>query len=158
MRKLRYSLVTLLLTLLSVSATADNVNYLVIDLTDGSQTVVALAAQPSISCLAGELKVTAAGEDKLIASLDQIRRYTFSAEVPASIHSSALPSPRFAPGHVYLSNVAQGETVRVFSTSGRLVKSVRISDDGTADIDLTDQGKGLYIVKSKHSSIKVINQ
>lgn len=158
MRKLRYSLVTLLLAFLSASATADNVKYLVIDLTDGSQTVVALADQPSITCQAGELKVTVAGEDKLTAALDQVRHYAFSAEVPTSIQSFAMPSSRFELGHVYLSNVEQNETVRVFSASGRLVKSVRIGDNGTADIDLTDQGKGLYIVKSKHSSIKVINQ
>ena len=34
----------------------------------------------------------------------------------------------------------------------------RINSDGTADIDLTALGKGLYIVKSAKTSIKVMNK
>ena len=51
-----------------------------------------------------------------------------------------------------------GETVRVFTVDGKLVASQRINGEGTADIDLTTLGKGLYIVKSAKTSIKVMNK
>ena len=39
-----------------------------------------------------------------------------------------------------------------------LLTTARISVDGNADIDLTTLGKGLYIVKTPKTSIKILNQ
>ena len=48
--------------------------------------------------------------------------------------------------------------MRVYTTDGRMAGSYRIADNGSADIDLTTLGKGLYIVKTPKTSIKILNQ
>lgn len=158
MRKLSYSILTLLLSFLSVNTMASKVDYLVVDLTDGSQTVVALADQPTITSQGGELKVMVAGETKVSAALGDVKMYSFSADMPSSIKNIISESSRLEQGHVYFTKAQAGETVAVYKSNGHLVKQVRISDDGSADIDLSTLPKGLYIVKSKKSSIKVINK
>ena len=151
-------LFVLLVALIATSAKAESVQYLVLDLSDGSQTVVALADQPVITCQNGELKVTVAGEERVSALLSAVRQYRFSA-TPTSVQSlKQIPTSRQALGHVYIANAQEGETVRVFTINGRQVAQQRIAADGTADIDLTVLGKGLFIVKSKTTSIKVINK
>lgn len=157
MKKLKF-LFVLLVALMATSAKAENVQYLVLELNDGSQTVVALADQPVLTLQDGELKVTVAGEERLSAPLESVKEYSFSA-TPTAIQSlQSAPTSRLEMGHVYMANAQEGDVVRVFTIDGRQVTQQRIASDGTADIDLTVLGKGLYIVKSKTSSIKVINK
>lgn len=159
MKKIIFPIVTLLLSLMPFSLLAENVSYLVVDLADGSQTVVPLADQPVISCKGGELKVTVADDVKVSASLSDVRQYAFSIDVPTSVGSLMSKSEaRLEQGHVYMANAKAGETVGIYKPGGQLVKQVRIGHDGLADIDLTALAKGLYIVKSANTSIKIINK
>ena len=85
--------------------------------------------------------------------------YPCSYPLPTAIQEIlAEESSRLEQGHVYFANAREGETVRVFTVDGRLVASQRVSGEGIADIDLTTLGKGLYIVKSARTSIKVVNK
>lgn len=105
------------------------------------------------------LKVTVAGEEKLSADLSQGLSYKFLAEDPTAIQEVLnKETSRLELGHVYIAHAKAGETVRVFTVDGKLVASQRINGEGTADIDLTTLGKGLYIVKSAKTSIKVMNK
>ena len=105
------------------------------------------------------LKVTVAGEEKLSADLSQGLSYKFLSEDPTAIQEVLnKETSRLELGHVYIAHAKAGETVRVFTVDGKLVASQRINGEGTADIDLTTLGKGLYIVKSAKTSIKVMNK
>jgi hypothetical protein len=157
MKKLKFYFM-LLVMLMATSAKAENMQYLVFDLSDGTQTVIALADQPVITCQGGELKVMVAGEVKVQASLDDVAKYSFSPTAVTGIQEMAKEVSRMEMGHVYIAHAKKGETVRVFSIDGRQVAAARINDEGTADIDLTTLGKGLYIVKSAKTSIKVMNK
>jgi hypothetical protein len=156
MKKLKF-LFTLLVLMLTASASAEGMQYVVFDLKDGSQTVIALQDKPVITCQGGELKVTVAGQEKVSASLGDVAKYYFS-DSPLNIFEMADEKPRIEMGHLYVTRANAGESVRVYTTDGRIVGSYRISADGNADIDLTTLGKGLYIVKTAKASIKILNQ
>ena len=156
MKKLKF-LFTLLVLMLTASASAEGMQYVVFDLRDGTQTVIALQDKPVITCQGGELKVTVAGEEKVSASLGDVAKYYFS-DTPLSIFEMADEKPRIEMGHLYVTRAKAGESVRVYTTDGRMVGSYRISADGNADIDLTTLGKGLYIVKTAKASIKILNK
>jgi len=154
--------ITLLLALLFIFLTgvkAADVQYLVVSLTDGTKAEMALADEPVITFAGDELKVTVAGVEKVAASMSEVVDYHFTT-TPTGIEQvkDEKSSSRFAYGHVYISNAKKGDVMRVYATDGRLVISERVSDNGTADINLNELGKGIYIIKSSKSSIKVINQ
>ena len=157
MKKLKFYLM-LLVMLMATSAKADNVKYLVLN-SGGEETVIALADEPVMTIEESILKVTVAGEEKLSAYLSQGLSYKFLAEDPTAIQEVLnKETSRLELGHVYIAHAKAGETVRVFTVDGKLVASQRINGEGTADIDLTTLGKGLYIVKSAKTSIKVMNK
>lgn len=157
MKKLKFYLM-LLVMLMATSAKADNVKYLVLN-SGGEETVIALADEPVMTIEESILKVTVAGEEKLSAGLSQGLSYKFLAEDPTAIQEVLnKETSRLELGHVYIAHAKAGETVRVFTVDGKLVASQRINGEGTADIDLTTLGKGLYIVKSVKTSIKVMNK
>ena len=156
MKKLKL-LFTLLVLLVTTSASAEGMKYVVFDLRDGTQTVIALQDKPIITCQSGELKVTVAGEEKVSASLGDVAKYYFS-DTPSGIFEMTEEKPRIEMGHLYVTRAKAGESVRVYTSDGRMVGSYRISADGNADIDLTTLGKGLYIVKTAKASIKILNK
>ena len=157
MKKLKFYLM-LLVMLMATSAKADNVKYLVLN-SGGEETVIALADEPVMTIEESILKVTVAGEEKLSADLSQGLSYKFLAEDPTAIQEVLnKETSRLELGHVYIAHAKAGETVRVFTVDGKQVASQRIHGEGTADIDLTTLGKGLYIVKSAKTSIKVMNK
>lgn len=156
MKKLKFYLM-LLVMLMATSAKADNVKYLVLN-SGGEETVIALADAPVMTINEGMLKVTVAGVEKLSADLSQGLTYSFSETATSIQEVLNNESSRLEQGHVYIAHAREGETVRVFTIDGKLVASQRINSEGTADIDLTTLGKGLYIVKSAKTSIKVMNK
>ena len=156
MKKLKF-LFTMLVLMATASASAEGMQYVVFDLKDGTQTVIALEDKPVITCQGGELKVTVAGQEKVSAPLGDVAKYYFS-ETPLGIFDVTEEKPRIEMGHLYIANAKTGDVVRVYTTDGRMVGNFRIADNGSADIDLTTHGKGLYIVKTAKASIKILNQ
>lgn len=157
MKKIKIYLL-LLVMLVATGAKAENVKYLVLN-SGGEETVIALADEPVMTINESTLKVTVAGVEEFSADLSEGLTYSFSETAPTAIQAVLNEeSSRLLQGHVYIANAHEGETVRVFTIDGKLVASQRISSEGTADIDLTALGKGLYIVKSSKTSIKIMNK
>ena len=156
MKKLKF-LFTMLVLMMTVSASAEGMQYVVFELKDGTQTVIALQEKPVITCLGGELKVTVAGQEKVSAPLGDVAKYYFS-DTPSDIFEMAEEKPRIEMGHLYIARAKAGDIVRVYTTDGRMAGTYRIAENGSADIDLTTLGKGLYIVKTSKTSIKILNQ
>ncbi len=156
MKKLKF-LFTLLVLMVTVGASAEGMQYVVFDLKDGTQTVIALQDKPVITCQNGELKVSVAGEEKVSASLGDVAKYYFS-DTPSAIFEVADEKPRIEMGHLYVARAKAGDIVRVYTSDGRMVGNYRVAADGSADIDLTTLGKGLYIVRTAKASLKILNQ
>ena len=157
MKTLKFYLV-LLAVLMAANMKAGNVQYLVLDLANGSQSVVALQDQPVITCTNGELKVTVGSEVKVTASLGDVAKYSFSEDVTNALKEVLGEESRLEEGHFYVANAKKGDAVRVYSADGRLLVTQRVNDNGVADVDLTTLGKGLFIVKSAKTAIKVMNK
>ena len=156
MKKLKF-LFTMLVLMMTVSASAEGMQYVVFELKDGTQTVIALQEKPVITCQGGELKVTVAGQEKVSAPLGDVAKYYFS-DTPSDIFEMAEEKPRIEMGHLYIARAKAGDIVRVYTIDGRMAGTYRIAENGSADIDLTTLGKGLYIVKTSKTSIKILNQ
>ena len=156
MKTLKF-LFTMLVLMTTASASAEGMQYVVFDLKDGTQTVIALQDKPVITCQGGELKVTVAGQEKVSAPLGDVAKYYFS-DTPSDIFEMAEEKPRIEMGHLYIARAKAGDFIRVYTTDGRMAGTYRIAENGSADIDLTTLGKGLYIVKTSKTSIKILNQ
>ena len=157
MKTLKF-LLMVLAVLMTTGMKAGNVQYLVLDLANGSQTVVALEDLPVITCKGGELKVTVGSDVKVVASLDEVAKYSFSEGIPSSLPEVVGEESRVELGHVYIANAQRGDAVRVYTANGRQVALLRADDRGFADVDLSTLGKGLFIVKTSKTSIKVMNK
>ncbi len=103
MKKLKF-LFTMLVLMVTASASAEGMQYVVFDLKDGTQTVIALEDKPVITCQGGELKVTVAGQEKVSASLVDVAKYYFS-ETPLGIFDVTEEKPRIEMGHLYIANI-----------------------------------------------------
>jgi hypothetical protein len=156
MKKLKFYLM-LLVVALATGAKAESVKYLVLN-AGGEQTVIALADNPILTISDGMLKVKVAGEEKVSASLADGLSYSFQETVPTGIAETLATeeSSRLEQGHVYIANAQKGEVVRIFTADGKLVATQYIDDNGSADVDLTALGKGLYIVKTTKTAVKII--
>lgn len=147
----------MLLGAASMDVHAGLVKYLVLNTTDGQQ-VIALADKPVMTISGGELKVTVGGVEKVSAKLDNVMNYQFQEQDATAISNILTKGDRLAEGHVYMTSVKAGETIVVFAADGRQVISQVVGSDGQIDIDLTTLPKGVYIVKSPATSLKVINK
>ena len=157
MKTLKFFLMVLAL-LMTTNMKAGNVQYLVLDLANGTQTVVALEDLPVVTCKGGELKVTVGSDVKVSASLDEVAKYSFSEGIPTALQEVVREESRIELGHIYITNAKKGDVVRVYTVNGRQVAQQRADDNGFADVDLSTLGKGLFIVKTSKTSIKVMNK
>ncbi|MBR2203547.1 MAG: hypothetical protein IJ914_05090 [Prevotella sp.] len=157
--KLKKKLFAVLALLLGVSmgARADVVKYLVLSTTDGQQ-VIALADNPVMTVSGGVLKVSVGGVEKVSTSLANVREYTFQDQRATAISEILADGYNLSEGHVFMSNVKAGETITVYGADSRRVSAQRVAADGRVDIDLTTLPKGVYIIKSPTTSIKVLNE
>ena len=156
MKKQKFLFMLLAMLMMAVGTKAAEAQYVVFDLKD-AQVVIALQDRPVINCQNGELKVTVGGETKVTAPLGDVVKYSFT-DTPSGIGNVNDEQTHMELGHVYVAHAPKGATVRVFTIDGKQVTAQRIGDDGSADIDLSPLGKGLFIVKTPHSSIKIINK
>ena len=101
--------------------------------------------------------MTVAGEEKVSASLVDVTKYYFS-DTPLGIFDITEEKPRIEMGHLYVTRGKTDDAVRVYTTDGRMVGTYPITANGTTDIDLTTLGKGLFIVRTAKTSIKILNQ
>ena len=79
-------------------------------------------------------------------------------EEPEAINNVTAEKFRFEMGNLFLTNGHSGETIRVFSSNGQLIKTINADNNGAVNINLKSMAKGIYIVKAEQASIKVLNK
>ena len=143
-----------LLTPLGVFAN-NEVKFLSIELRNGTTAEFALADRPVIT-LTGGMTIT--------ASLSDVVRYTFKTvggttglEDDTKTQSSQ-PQSVFEEGHVRFTNLPARAPISVVTIDGRIVLKTQAGTDGRADIDLSQQHTGIYILRTPTISIKVFNK
>lgn len=151
-----------LLTPLGVFAN-NEVKFLSIELRNGTTAEFALADRPVITLTGGIMKAATAGKT-ITASLSDVVRYTFKTEGGTTgieddtKTQSSQPQSVFEEGHVRFTNLPARAPISVVTIDGRLVLKTQAGTDGRADIDLSQQHTGIYILRTPTISIKVFNK
>ena len=70
----------------------------------------------------------------------------------------ATAKTTFADGRLQVSGLQPGSQVAVAGLDGSNRLTLKAADDGTAIVDLHSLPAGVYIVRTAHSSVKVINK
>ena len=136
MRTKHFIIATMLAALTSTECLADEVRFLVVNGKDGTNTTFALSDNPKVSCKSGELTVTAGS-----------RTFTLG-------HGSV----KMENGCVVFSGLNAGSTVSVYQQDGRLIKDSKADADGNAIVELSGMPKGVLIIHSNKTDIKIINR
>lgn len=136
---------------------ADDVCYLVVNAKDGTKTTFALSDEPKVSCKAGKLEINSKGTTFSL-SLADVRNYTFSVESTGIIEVDKESNLRMENGRVFFEGLPAGNLVSAYTQDGRLVKDFKADANGTVIVDLSGLSKGIVILHSNKTDIKIINR
>lgn len=157
MRTKHFIIATMLAALPLVECLADGVQFLVVNGKDGTKTTFALADNPKVSCKDGELSVVA-GSRTFTLSLADVQNYLFSVESTGIEEVMKDGSVKLENGCVVFSGLNAGGVVNVYLQDGRLIKGLKADAGGNAVVRLTDLPKGVLIIHSNKTDIKIINR
>lgn len=136
---------------------ADGVRYLVVNAKDGTQTTFALADEPRISFENGEL-IILSNSQSFSLNLDEVQNYAFAEQATAIAQVVEQGDVKLENGFVIFNGLTAGSNVSVYSQDGKLVKTCKANEKGTAVVDLSDLSKGILILHSNNTNIKIINK
>lgn len=149
------NLAFLLVLMISLSAKAQ-VEFLIVNLSDGSAASVALADHPVMKTSDGQFTVEAENL-KLSVPISEVVGYSFS-EVSAVEETMVTSSHNIDNNHIIFSNMKDGENISIFSMNGMIMAQATTNADGKADINISNFPLGAYIVRTSSSSFKFIKK
>ena len=153
----RNFIVLILAALPFVGTLADSVRFLILDAKDGSNTEFALAEEPKLSFANGELNIISSSRTFSI-NLSDVEKYAFS-EVSTGIKDvMKVGSLKLENGFVIFSGLSIGSKVSAYMQDGKMIKEFKADDKGSTLLDLSVLPKGILIIKSNKTSIKIINR
>ncbi len=150
-------------TMRADEAGTKKVQYLVVVQTDGTKTEFALEDQPTLSFNGNDVVVTAT-DKKVTFSMQGIDNYHFvTKSVTTGIQQvestpQANGEPTYSPADASVSGLKAGAKLMVFSINGQLIKTIVATEDGKANVNLTDLTPGIYIIKTPTKSFKVMKR
>ena len=157
MRTRHFIIATMLAALPWAECLADGVRFLVVNGRDGTKMTFALADNPKVSCKSGELKVIA-GSRTFTLGLADVQNYQFAEESTGIENVIKDGSVKMENGCVVFCGLNAGSTVSVYLQDGRLIKECKTDADGNAIVDLSNLPKGVLIIHSSKTDIKIINR
>lgn len=136
-------------------AMAEDVTVLQVNYTDGTNVNFAFADKPVATIKADSVAFSSAA-NSVKTDMSQLKNFKFITEGEATgIHSVKQGNAQISAGNAYLSNLRDGETVRVFTVGGQQVLAVK-AVDGSASLDLNHLGRGVFIIRTATTSTKVL--
>lgn len=136
---------------------ADGVRYLVVNAKDGTMTSFALADEPKVSSNDGKLKIVSKSTTFSL-SLAEVRNYAFSENLTGIAVVEKDGNLRMENDHVVFNGLPSGSMVSAYMQDGQLAKDFKADANGTAVVDLSDLPKGIVILHSNKTDIKIINK
>ena len=134
------------------------VNYLKINLADGTNASFALADDPKVSIAHNELTVETA-EQTITVPFDNLVNYTFYDSLTSGMHNAEYKNvPQWDNGKISFDGLGAGEKVTVYDTAGNIVHRISASDDGNATVDTSTWRVGVYIVRTSQTTIKFLKK
>ncbi len=153
----RFNFVLLaLLLLMVIPMRAVDVQYLTI-VSQGNSVSFALSEKPVITYQYNQLVVATAKETIEIPVAD-ITGTRFE-ESPSSIHNlMSEDKPQIKGCLICFSDLIHGTLVQVFTSDGHNIVKVKADYSGTAQVNLSEFPKGIYLIKAGKQTIKIINK
>jgi len=145
--------------LMGLAAKAQTAQYLIVTLQDETKTVFALAEKPVVTMADGIFKAETPSQAIEVAIAD-VLNYTFSDQAPYTDieQVSADTKPIIEAGRAQLAGLKPGTIVNVFTIDGRRAANAVAASNGTADIDLSGLGNGVFILTTPSASYKIYNR
>ena len=148
------------MTLLSLPASAQSDQYLVLTQASGEISRFALTDAPVITFADGSLVVTC-GEMTLTTSMEGLRSsfedVSTSIVPPPTEGARGGQAPTFSFARSTFEGLKTGDTVTIYTLDGKKIGSTKADNEGHAAIDLTPFGRGVYILRTPTVSIKIEN-
>lgn len=125
----------------------------------GESAIVLLAEQPVLTADSNEVNVTA-GENSFTFPLENYVDIVFVDSeytgVKDIMSTGEAPLFSFIAGSATVSNLKQGNLVRLYTLDGSLKASGKADGDGNVTLDLAGHEKGVYLVTVNGISFKVL--
>lgn len=136
---------------------ADGARFLVVNSKDGTKTTFALADEPKISFVDGELSIVS-NSKKFAMNIANVKNYTFAEESTGIGKVIKNGNVKVENGCVIFSGMTAGCKVSAYMQDGRLITEYTANTNGTAFIDLSILPQGIIILHSGKTDIKVVNR
>ena len=136
---------------------ADGARFLVVNSKDGTKTTFALADEPKISFVDGELSIVS-NSQTFTTNIANVKYYAFAEESTGIGEVIKNGNLKFENGYVVFSGLTVGSKVTAYTQDGRLIKECTANANGTVFIDLSILPKGIIILHSSKTDIKVVKK
>jgi hypothetical protein len=153
----RFFILMAMMALANGVCMADGVRFLVVNAKDGTKTTFAIADEPKVLCKAGELTIVSKSTTFSL-SLADVRNYVFSEESTGIIEAMKDGGLKLENGCVIFNGLSAGSVVSAYMQDGRLAKECKADANGKAVVNMTDLPKGIVILHSNKTDIKIINR
>jgi len=157
MRTRHFIITMMFATLPFCKVLADDIRYLVVNAKDGTTASFALADEPIVSCKAGKLEIVSK-VTTFSLSLADVRNYAFSETLTGIAEVEKYRNLMMENGHIVFHGLPSGSTVSAYMQDGRQAKTFIADEKGTAVVDLSGLPKGIVILHSNKTNIKIINR
>ena len=153
---MRKRLLFLFLTLGCLTGLAQSKNDVVVWKKDGSSFICALADRPKITYASSYYTITT-NESKTELLFTDVWKITFYEDESSSVKSELAnkPSISIAGDNIEVKDAGTGETISLYSVSGSLLMQVKTDNSGMATLSISSFPKGIYIIHSKITSLKI---
>lgn len=164
MKKTIYSIFALIASFAMPSVTMAeetiDVQYLVIQQDDGTESRFALKEYPEITFNGDALVVESAERNLEIAIVD-VLSYSFETvqeSLPTAVEAVRQDAPAISFAGAEFRGLASGAAVTAWSLNGQMLTTIKATADGIAKLDLTSLPKGVIILRTPGKTIKIINK
>lgn len=164
MKKIIYSIFALIASFampsVAMAEETIDVQYLVIQQDDGTESRFALKEYPEITFNGDALVVESAERNLEIAIVD-VLSYSFETvqeSLPTAIEAVRHDAPAISFAGAEFRGLASGAAVTAWSLNGQMLTTIKATADGIAKIDLSALPQGVIILRTPGKTIKIINK
>ena len=168
MKKIIYSIFALIASFampsVAMAEETIDVQYLVIQQDDGTESRFALKEYPEITFNGDALVVESAERNLEIAIVD-VLSYSFETvqesvqeSLPTAIEAVRQDAPAISFAGAEFRGLASGAAVTAWSLNGQMLTTIKATADGIAKIDLSALPQGVIILRTPGKTIKIINK
>lgn len=157
MRTKRIIIALMLATIPLIGCLAESVKFLIVNTTDGTRTSFALAEEPMVSFSNAELSI-ASNTRTFSISLADVQNFAFSEESTSIAEVIKGGSVKLENGFIVFSGLTAGSRIAVYTQDGKLIKESKAEANGLAVVEISSLPKGILLLHSNNTNIKIINR